>query len=222
MATYPNGYFSWANRVDLVDIDYAEDINAVANDLVATEATIGLNPQTEKAPIVGSAKTYASVDARISDVNAGNPLPVVSLTSPLVHVRSNAATYATYNKAIDTNGMFNGRDITIKASGWYSVYVGGQFIPNPWSNGFATMMLFVNNLFASSSTFRWDFPNRGLWPEPYLDLAGHTHIAWEGACHTGDRLSVLYINGTFCDPTPVTSNVLKASFRRKLTNFVTG
>ena len=46
-AVYPNGYFTWTDRIDEVDIDYAEDINAVADDLSAVENTLGLLPQVQ-------------------------------------------------------------------------------------------------------------------------------------------------------------------------------
>lgn len=223
MAIYPNGYFTWTDRIDLVNIDFAADINSVAHDLIAAETVLGANPQIEKSPVVGSNVTYSNLDARVSDVNAGNQRPVCSLSSSLINVQVGASVYGTYNKLIDTSGMFNGQDITVKASGWYSVYAATQANPNGYLGvGWSMIMLYVNNLYVGNDNWRWDFPNRQLWPIGLLGNAGHLHLTWEGACHAGDRIRVIYVNGTFDNPAPFISNVLKASFQRKLTNFVTG
>ena len=71
-AIFPGGTFSWTNRIDDESVVFSNDVNSLAAEIIATETTLGVNPQIEKHPIIGTSPiNYASVDARISDTLAG-------------------------------------------------------------------------------------------------------------------------------------------------------
>ena len=71
-AVYPKGVFSWTDRTNLVSNVLASDVNSLAADLIAVENAIGTTPNVESSPLAGNPVTYATVNARISDVQQGN------------------------------------------------------------------------------------------------------------------------------------------------------
>jgi hypothetical protein len=206
---YPNGIFTWTDRVNNVSVDFANDINSTVSDLISVEKTLGTNPQNETGLPSGlSGKVaYSTVSARISDAMTNNQLPygsVVSTTNTVAN--NNGGQLNNYIQEWDPGNLWNGTDITIPCDGWYSV-VSTQKWPW-WSEGYSYHAFYVNgtsNLlgddlidwgFSGNATITPTFgPNLPRWQQ-FGKRSRVTHIPWQGRLHKGDRISTTSENGT--------------------------
>lgn len=221
-AIFPKGIFSWTNRIDQVNIDYANDPNSLAAEIISTETTLGVQPQVEKALPTGGSQAYTTIDARISDTLAGTFRPVCELVGYNQPVATGQSVYNTFKAQFDPDDCFNGRDITIPCNGWWIVT--GN---NIWEDafefvGFSYMELQINSNRAKAHCWRWDRPNLPLWPIQKGSIAsGFNEVVWQGPLHSGDRLSIFSTNGTYRNPHHITNYDLKASYVRSISGTFT-
>jgi hypothetical protein len=231
---FPNGIFSWIDRVDQQSVDFAGDINSVASDLISVESTLGTNPQKEPSPPSGGTPlTYATVSARISDAMQGAQLPVCVLSGiPAIVNNTSAGLLNNYTVAYDPFSYFNGTDITIKNAGWYIVNAHQYW--TWWNDGFAHQFLTVNGSsnILDEDLVDWEFSGNGADESdestPRWQVVGLrsriTRNFWQGRLNKGDRLSILSENGSSNTNMKISSMVFTAAMLRTLppTGFVSG
>jgi hypothetical protein len=226
-AVYPNTTFTWRDRVDNVDPVFANDVNSIVDEVIAIEQTAGTNPQQEKQPIIGTTPVnYASIDARISDTLAGSLKPVVELSCSNLPCKSGELIFNSYRARFDPFRMYNGNDVVVPADGWWIISATQQWEqPFGFETGFSTCGLFLNGAFLHHHVWRWDFPNRGLWPFGFpIGTFGTNTMTWQGLLHKGDRFQIGSNNGTFFEPHHIVTGDLKACWIRSAnaTSFITG
>lgn len=217
LPVYPKGVVPWTPRKDLVNIVYALDPNTLAAEIGAVETTLGIMPHVETAPPVGSAITYATVSARIHDVQMGTLAPVCTVSNNGFNVSNGSATgvYNSYNRLYDPFGWYNGNDITVKADGWYTI-TANQTV-NWWSSGYWHLSMFLDGTEVTADHWSWDFPENspsGRWN-------GRDHVmsmTWQGIVHSGQRVQVKTENGTGRAQLPVTGAYLRAKYDRQVSH----
>jgi hypothetical protein len=218
-AVFPKSIFPWTDRVDEVNVVFANDPNSLAAEIVAVENTLGTMPQVEKAPYSGNPVSYSSVDARISDVLAGNQLPYCSITINQFFVYNNQGPgsffghFNTFSKVYDPFGYYNGSDITIQASGLYIVTSSQQW---GWhDSGYLRHSLYCDGIWFAGDRWDWDFAGFGpAFYEPSRQAS--TSFSWMGPLTAGQRLQVVSENGTSFNPFPVTNSWMRLVCLRKL------
>lgn len=216
---FPKSVLSWTDRVDEVNVVWANDPNSLAAEIIAIENTLGAQPQVESAPYAGNPVTYDTVGARISDVLAGNQMPYCSVTVSQDYVYNNQGwgTYFghinTFSKVYDPFGYYNGSDITIQASGLYLV-TGHQ----EWSwfdSGFFQHSLYVDGNWWAGAMWNWLFGSFG--PAYYnADRNANTSWTWVGPLAAGQRLQVVSENGTSFNPCTISNSWMRLYCLRKL------
>ena len=216
---FPKSILSWADRVDEVNVIWANDPNSLAAEVISIENTLGAMPQVEPSPYVGNPITYSTVGARISDVLAGNQNPYCSITTTQDFVYNNqfAGTnwghYNTFSKVYDPYGYYNGSDITVQASGLYLI-TGSQ----TWDyhdSGYLWHQLFIDDLWMAGHRWDWDFAGFGpAFFEPVRQA--NTAFTWMGAIPAGKRIRVVSENGTSFNPYPISNSWLRLYCLRKL------
>lgn len=221
---YPNGIFSWTDRVDQVNVDFANDINSVASDLISIETVLGTNPQVEPHPPNGSLPvTYANVSSRITDAMQNNQLPVTILrASPFTVNNSSAGQLTPFNAIYDPFSMYNGTDMTIKQDGWYVFTVHQTW--SWWNDGFSHTFLTTNGNTVEEDVIDWEFAGNGndksdqstpRWQRFGL-RSRIAHLVWQGRCSAGERISVLAENGTSNSNMQVTYTAFKTHMVKTL------
>jgi hypothetical protein len=218
-AVYPASIFPWTNRVDQVNVIWANDPNSMAAELISIETTLGVMPQVEKAPYEGNSVTYASVDARLSDLLAANQHPYVELSASNFYVNNNERYNGRwghcnyYQRVYDSHGSYNGTDITVPCSGLWLI-VGEQ----NWEwhdSGYCFHHCYIDNDWRAGHRWDWDFANAG--PGDYDDSRQlTTHISWMGPITGGKRVQIISENGTSRSPYKVNYSYLRAYCLRKL------
>lgn len=221
---YPSGVFSWVDRVDRVSIDFANDINSVASDLISVEQTLGTNPQNETSPPNGGLPVnYATVSNRISDAMTNNLLPVCILrASPFTVNNSSAGQVTNFNSIYDPFSMFNGTDITIKQNGWYMFSCHQTW--SWWNDGFSHTYLTTNGDNVEEALIDWAFSgNLGHDPDDlprWVRNSGRrpriAHLFWQGRCGPGERISIVAENGTSNASLQVTYTAFKIAMLKTL------
>jgi hypothetical protein len=221
---YPNGYFNWTDRVDELNIDYAEDPNSLAAEVESIEDTLGLLPQVQKNPNLGPPISFVNVDQRLDYITAMSHIPVCQISAQSFQVsnwQGPGSHYGEYNvyqtSDYDPYGMFNGSDMTCLISGFYIIDV-KQFWN--WSpSGYHCHHFWIDNEWMESDMWRWDFPGNafgGYWRGPDNDARpGHTHTTWMGLLNQGQRLSVISENGTSFSPCTAQNLTMKAALIRR-------
>ena len=224
---YPNSVYVWgADRLNEVDVDWAADVNGPAAEIISLEKTLGVNPQIEKAPILGTQITYPNVDARISATLDGTGIPVVSLSNSEQYCpntlnltsATNYGVWNTYNSNYDPFNMYNGSVVTIPATGWWRIIIGQYW--DWWSTGYHRCAWYRGNQWWRHDMHHWDFAGnqRGGWWYTDDDIGeqryAHTSINWEGVLLAGDNLRVLSENGCPHTPHRTWNMEFKASFVR--------
>jgi hypothetical protein len=241
---YPNGIFTWTDRVNNVSVDFANDVNSLASDLISVENTLGTNPENEtELPSGLQSADYTNVSSRISDAMKNAQLPYGSVQNLSFTVNNTSGgTLNTFIQEWDPGNLWNGTDITIPCDGWYVVTA---FQTWPWaSSGYSYQALVVNspaglffgngvNQVASDSVLGddiidWTFsgntssdtgpifgPNIPRW-QVYGQRPLTTHIPWQGRLHKGDRLSVYSENGTVNANVTVASSYLRLHMFRNI------
>ena len=226
-AVYPNTTFSWTDRIDNVNVVFANDPNSIVAEVIAIENTLGTNPQQEKNPIIGTAPiNYASVDARISDTLAGSQKPVVELNCSNLPCRAGQLIFNSYRARFDPFRMYNGNDVVVPADGWWIITATQQWEePIGFFTGFSRCGLLLNGFLEHFHDFRWDFPNRTLVPFGFpIGVYGYNTMTWQGLLHKGDRFQIQSCNGTFFEPHHILTGDLKACWIRSAnpTAFISG
>lgn len=238
---YPNGTFAWTDRVDEQDIDFANDINSVASEVISTESTLGVNAQIEPNPPSGIPINYPTVSARITDAMNNNQLPVVSLgNSQFTCGNNSSGSLINYKINYDPFGCYNGTDITCPVDGWW--IISGTQTWNWWNDGYSHHMLCFNGFgnILHEDFVDWEFSGNAV---PGLNGTGgffgvpivtprwwvfgkrprRTQVWWQGPLHEGDRLSVLAENGTSNAAHVISGLTLKATCTRRISgSFVSG
>jgi hypothetical protein len=216
---YPKSVVPWTDRVDQQDVIFAKDPNSLAAEIIALENTLGTMPHRESAPYAGSAVTYASVGARISDVLAGSLHPYCSLTATNFSVFNNQGPgtkfgqYNVFRKNYDPFGYYNGSDITIQASGLYIVQGVQSWAWN--SSGYIRQDLVIGNTWMAGDMWQWNFAGSG--PGNYQNNRNATtNFTWIGGIPAGQRVRVLSENGTSKNPYPVVDSWFRVYCLRKL------
>jgi hypothetical protein len=229
---YPSGLFQWVDRIDEVNIDFANDINSVASDLISVETVLGTNPQKEPNPPAGTAGTinYATVSARISDAMDNSQLPVCELFASEIAVPEHTPGQLTaYSVNYDPFKMFNGTDITIPTNGWYIVQ--SVHVVNWWNKGYWHHKLTLNGAANQlhDDLIDWEFAGNvsstGSVGTPRWQEFGRrtrsSNIFWQGLLHHGDRLSVFIENGTGDDAHQATNLTVKVAMLRTVSGTFT-
>lgn len=221
---YPSGIFAWTDRVDQVNIDFANDINSVASDLISVEQTLGANPQVEPIPPNGGLPvTYANVSNRISDAMNNNQMPVAILRTGTFTVGNSSAGQTTnFNAVYDPFGMYNGTDLTIKQNGWYVFSVHQTW--SWWNDGYSHTYLTTNGNTVEQAVINWEFAGNVSDEEtdevPRWQRFGLrpiiNHLFWQGRCGPGERISVIAENGTSNSNMQVTYTAFKVHMVRTL------
>lgn len=218
---YPNSTFTWTDRIDNQDVDFAEDINAVAAEVISVEKTFGVNPQIESNPPTGTPVSYATANARISDAVNNKLLPVCELINPGIVLNNvSAGTLNTYKVNYDPFNMFNGVDLTLVANGWWIITATQTWFA--WDDGYSHMRLCLNGTSNTIDEFllNWQFPGNAVvsgvaqrW-QRFGTRPITTSVHWQGLAHTNDRISVVSENGTSNSSHIVSNLSLKASMLR--------
>lgn len=234
-AVFPKSVMPWTDRIDEVNVIWANDPNSLAAEVIAIENTLGVMPQVEKAPYSGSAVSYGSVDARISDAVAGNLHPYCSINVSSFFCYNNQGPgtfwghFNTFSKIYDPFGFYNGSDITVPASGLYLI-TGSQ----SWGwhdSGYLRHALYIDGDWMCEHRWDWSFP--ALSPTnplttlislegPYFpgywspERPANTAFTWMGAIPAGKRVQVVSENGTSFNPYPISNSWLRIYCLRKL------
>lgn len=217
IAAYPNAIFNWGtDRVDEIDVDWAEDVNSLAADLTAVEVTLGDNPQNEPYLPIDSTgfnnagPDFSTVTQRISAVTNGTMIPVVSLSFDELYIPSTfycgAGTHYgfwnTWEVAYDPFECYNGTDITCPASGWWIISSGQWW--DYWTTGYHRHSFWCEGNFYRHDFWSWDFPGnrRGgcWWTNDFVQRPTYTNTTWQGVILEGQRMQILSENG--CPDTP--------------------
>jgi hypothetical protein len=230
---FPNGFFTWVDRVDQVNVDFANDINSVASDLISVETILGTNPQIEPSPPGGGTPlTYATVSNRISDAMSNAQLPGCVLSMRKVTLSNTAVAIANnYTANYDPYHMFNGTDITIPVSGWWIITNAQRW--DWWGDGYVHQTLTVNgqgNILAED-IIDWAFSGNVV----DVDLDNETprwqvfglrprisNVVWQGILTAGSRISVFSENGTSNTSFGIDDAILSAACLRTLPSSITG
>lgn len=228
---YPAGIFPWADRVDNVNVDFANDINSVVADLESVETTVGTNPQIEPNPPTGLPITYSTVSARITDAMTNNNLPFCSLSTPSQTFTNNTTGQVhNYRKNYDPYNMYNGTDVTIPVNGFYVISATQLW---PWGNngyGYVALLLNGTSNIIADHLIDWQFsgniatgtlqPGAIGVPPPRWILFGNrprlANLSWAGLLHKNDRISVATENGTASATIIMTNMFLKVACMRTL------
>ena len=216
---FPKSVISWTDRVDNVNVVYANDPNQLAAEIISIENTLGTMPQVEDDPYTGPPVTYSTVDARISDVLAGNQMPYCSVNISQFYVYNNQSWGSffghlnTFTKVYDPFGFYNGSDITIPTSGLYLV-TGSQ----DWGwhdSGYLRHSLYINGSWWAGAMWNWLF---GSFGPGFYDPDRDAHTSWThvGPLAAGTRLQVVSENGTSFNPYPCSNSWLRVYCLRKL------
>lgn len=230
IAIYPASIVQWTDRVDELNTVFAEDPNAIAAEVGAIESYLGVNPQIEKLPIIGTTTTYNTVDARLSDMLNGNQIPVLALSSPSQMIDnwqsagSNYGEWNTYNVNFDPFNMYNGADITIPVAGWWHLTAAQTW--DWWSTGFHAMSLWISGVQFRQDIWQWDFPGNQVtsipnyWYKPGDQRPAPTSIDWQGVLQAGQRIRILSENGCPHTPHQTSSMSLALSFVRSVASSI--
>src|ERR1039458_2619287 len=130
IAAFSNAIYSWGtDRVDGIDIDWANDVNSLAAEVTATESALGENPQTE--PYLPGATSFnvagpnfSSASQRMSALANGTMTPVVSLAFDELHIPNtfncgpgtHYGFWNSWDRVYDPFECYNGTDITDRKS----------------------------------------------------------------------------------------------------------
>lgn len=158
-SVFPNGIFNWTDRVNEVNIVFANDTNSLAAEVISVENTLGENPQIEKSPPAGGNDiSYTSVDARISDAMNNAQMPAVFLQKDLLQLDNvSGGILNTYDVAYDPFGMHNGIDVTVPVFGWWIVDTFQTW--GYWNDGYVHHMFAIDGLnnIVSEDLVDWEF-----------------------------------------------------------------
>lgn len=237
---FPKSIFSWSDRVDEVSNVMANDPNSIASDLISVEKTIGVMPHVEKSPFFGPALTYPTIDARISDANAGSGHPWAQMGLKPMNVNGgnvfaanvgNAPGKANvYTPRYDPFNFYNGSDATVSVDGVYSISAWQEWQFN--TSGYVAMHLFIwspaslathdgGPAWQNMGRFDWNFPQGGptRWDRTgFNERLGMTTLNWMGAIGKGWRVQLVSENGTPSPNQHVYNGALNIYCHRKITN----
>lgn len=220
-AAFPKSVDSWVNRIDGVDIVFAADPNSLAAEIIAIESTLGAMPQVEPTPPNGMPVTYETVSARISDTLAGTQKPYFSFYTDRFPVpdgrHTNWGYYCNFKRNFDRWNFWNGVDVTCQISGIYVMDVAQTW--DPYTSGFMSTNLIINNQWVRGSTWKWDFAALGIADLLNVNPYGanpFTGFTWMGPLNVGDRIRVASMNFTPRDPYYCNGTTLQAQWIRAL------
>lgn len=216
---FPKALSGWTDRIDNVDIVWANDPNSLAAEIIAIEQTLGTMPQVEPNMPVGKPAVYPSVSSRISAVQLGANLPYCELFR--ANFRVGYGSYFNgvanvYSPLVDDFGFFNGSDMSMPTNGIYVIDVFQVY--QPWTSGFMNVHLTINNNLARTGTWSWDaVPTSG--PRSWEGREGTAGLCWMGPLQYGDRVRVVTENGTGCSPYSVNYSSFRAQYVRSLSSY---
>ena len=219
-AVFPKSILPWTDRVDQINVVWANDPNSLAADLISVENTLGVMPQVEKAPFVGNPVTYATVDARISDTLASSLHPYAELNASNFYCHNdeqwgggNRGHVNSYNKVYDSHGSYNGSDITVPCSGLWLIT--GQQNWEWHDSGYCFHHLYCGGNWCAGHRWDWDFAGTG--PGYYNpDRTLTTYFSYLGPLKAGQRVQSISENGTSRNPYRIISSYLRIYCLRTL------
>lgn len=218
-ASYPRAIAGWQNRVDNVDIVWANDPNSLAAEIIGIEQTLGVMPNVERYTNWGPNVTYNSVSDRISAVQLNVDKPYCELVNAKFQCGYGSyfnGVRNTYQPLTDDFGFFNGTDMTMYANGIFVIDAYQQY--QPWTDGFMNIHLLLNGNLARTATWSWDsVPTFG--PRSYQNRTPNVGLTWMGPLQYGDRVSVVTENATSCASYQVSYATLRCQFIRSLSSF---
>ena len=209
----------WVDRIDLINVVYANDPNSLAAEIVSIENTLGVMPQVEKSPYLGNPVTYSTVDARISDTLAGTLHPYVELNATDFYCHNderwngNWGHRNVFNRVYDEYNCYNGTDITIPCSGLW--YITGQQTWEWHDSGYCIHHCYINNNWRCGHRWDWNFGSAG--PSHY-DPTRYLTTYWStlSPIPAGQPVNIISENGTSRNPYHVISSNVRAYCLRKL------
>jgi hypothetical protein len=202
MATYPNSIFFWQPRIDQQNIVFANDPNTLANEIIAVEQAVGVNPQIEKHPPTGTGFTYRSLDSRVSAAMGNWEMPFGYFYNPGFFIGQGQQLYNTYRVGFDPYGYFNGQDLTIRKAGFYSIHANQKW--NQQGDNFIggnVLIMLWNGKLVDAEMWQWDnfFGNSAYkFASNAYSGNGFSRVRWQGALAAGDHIQFLSVNSTFC------------------------
>jgi hypothetical protein len=216
---FPKSILSWTDRVDQISNVLANDPNSIAADLISVESVLGTMPQVEASPFTGNPVTYNTVNARLSDMLAGNQHPVCTLNFNNLTVANTAKSgthygaYNSYNALYDPFSYFNGTDVTIQSTGLYIIdaYQSWQW----YDQGFVGMGLIISNTFTKGDIWKWSgfsSSGNGSYTD---DRFANTGLTWLGILSAGTRVRIISENNTNLNPYPLPNGYLRVYAERK-------
>jgi hypothetical protein len=230
-AVYPNGVLQWTPRTDQVNVVYANDPNTLAVEIGAVDSVVGTTPQIESNPPAGNPVAYATVSSRITAAMNGANLPFVSvLNTPGFFIGSGKQAFNSYTQQeVDPYNCWNGQDLTVPCSGWWSIRADQKWNQHGNSfHGLNILFLYLNGSWIDATQWDWTAwlataAAQHALPSNDLGANGWTQLRWEGLLHKNDRVQLLSANATFCPGIQITNMTLKAFCHRTITaNFVSG
>jgi hypothetical protein len=233
IASYPNAQFSWGtDRVDGITVDWANDVNSLAAEVVAVEGAVGDNPQNE--PYLPADSTgfnaagpnFSSASQRMSAITNGTMTPVVSLSFDELYIPNTfscgpGTQYGFWNnwdRRYDPWNCYNGVDITCPASGWWIVSSGQWW--DWYSTGYHRHSFWCGGDFYRHDFWDWDFDGNRYggywWTNDYVQRPTFTSFTWQGVILAGQRMQILSENGTPHTPHRTYNGDFKATWIRSV------
>ena len=217
---FPKSIVPWTDRVDELDVVWARDPNSLAAEIISIESILGVMPHVEKSPYSGNPVTYATVDARISDVLAGTLHPYVTLTATNFYSYNDEqwgggrrGHVNSYNKIYDSGNCYNGSDITLPVSGLWLIT--GQQTWEWHDSGYCFHHCYVDDDWRCGHRWDWDFASAG---PGYYDNSRQltTYFSALIPVAAGKRVQSISENGTSRNPYKILTSNLSAYCLRKL------
>lgn len=205
MAVFPGGIFNWIDRVNYEDIDWAQDPNSLAAELIAIENTLGVLPQKLASPNAGPPITFTNVAQLLDYLASGAQIPVVEVqnTVQVIANRQGSGThYGMYNSyptsVYDPFLLANASGVRAPVTGWYTIDAGEFWDWN--ASGYNAAHLWVGAGLKATDRWDWAFQGNaqgGYWQaESNVGRPGYTGIHWAGVVNQGQQISVVSENGT--------------------------
>ena len=192
MAVFPNSIFPWTPVVDNVTVITADMENSLADEIIAIEEVIATTPHVEPQPpvTINQITVYENIDLRISSCANNFYMPHCRARGQRFHCGENQQVWLGFQADIDTNGYFNGTDVTIQGDGVHNIVVTAQFLGGTSATDFAVIDVYINEeLIGHCPANDWQFmPSVRGSNNPDLDSWNHCHVNWHGPCHKGDRI----------------------------------
>lgn len=207
MAYYPNAIMGWTTRVDgeIVDSDAPNDL---ADELIAVQTAIGINPMIEPHPLHAAPSQFSSLSARVSQAMLQSGHPFIQVGGDQGHniFQSNNAQSLQHmpcnNVIYDWDDYRSNGSIVIKDAGVWFIHA---LMSWPYvTGGWVTHCLMFDGDIRRRHVFDYDqFPSSGtnFYGERYINQLGWTETTYLGYVAAGTVVSIFV--GNMCNHNPV-------------------